>query len=207
MRVLVLESDRDAADNAIYALQAAGHRVLRCHESGLPAFPCNALCDAGTCPIEAPDAVDVVLDYRARPYPRPTALEDGVSCALRHHIPLVVAGTSALNPFTPWTTAVTDDAAIVTACEQAAQAPLRRLAEPALAEVRERLAPEVGAEADVVVRRNGGALDVTIHVPETAGDVDGELAVAVAGVLRKHDRHASRITVAVRRGPSGPSPS
>lgn len=52
MRVLVVESDRRAADKAITDLQAAGHHVMRCHETDLPAFPCNALCDKGTCPID-----------------------------------------------------------------------------------------------------------------------------------------------------------
>ena len=119
MRVLVVESDRRAADEAITDLQAAGHRVVRCHEADLPAFPCNALCDQGSCPLETKERVDVVLDFRAHPYPKPTSFEDGVSCALRHHVPLVVAGTSALNPFDKWTTVIADGHNAVEACELA----------------------------------------------------------------------------------------
>jgi hypothetical protein len=207
MRVLVVESDRSAADRAVTDLQAAGHHVVRCHETDLPAFPCNALCDKGTCPIETDQGVDVVLDYRARPYPKPTAFEDGVSCSLRHHIPLVVAGTSALNPFDKWTTAVADKDDIVQACELAAAAPVERLAEPARAEVqrRLRLQPEVAERTDVVVHRSNRQLDAVVHLPDEADELDGTLAVAVAGVLRDHDRYASRVNVAVERSPMGPS--
>ena len=106
MRVLVVESDRHTADQAIADLRAAGHEVARCHERGLPAFPCNALADGGTCPLDSGSGVDVLLDYRAHPHPRPTRFEDGVCCALRHQIPIVVAGASALNPFDHWTTAL-----------------------------------------------------------------------------------------------------
>jgi len=201
MRVLVVESDRGAASKAITDLQSAGHRVVRCHEDDLPAFPCNALCDKGTCPIESEQGVDVVLDYRGRPYPKPMPLEDGVSCALRHHIPLVVAGTSALNPFDKWTTAIADEDDVVSVCETAIAKPIERLAEPARTEVRRRLAdrPDVADYADVVVHRSNGQLDATITLPGTADEIDGSLAVAVAGVLRAHDRYASRVNVAVRR--------
>ena len=215
MRVLVVESDRHAADSAVTDLQSAGHHVVRCHEQDLPAFPCNALCDQGTCPLDSEGGVDVVLDYRTRPYPRPTAFEDGVSCALRHHVPLVIAGTSALNPFDKWTTAVAaTDGTIVETCERATAHPIERLAAPARAEVRRRLRlqPAVADAVDVVVRRShGGQLDAVIVLADEAEDVDDELAVAVAGVLRRHDRAAPRVNVAVQRAPlhtlerSGPS--
>jgi hypothetical protein len=120
VRVLVLETNRRAADHAIAELRGAGHQVVRCHEVGLPAFPCNALCNNGVCELDASGGVDIVLDYRAHPLPRPTAYEDGVSCALRHHVPLVVVGTSALNPFDKWTAAIAGDDEIVAACEAAA---------------------------------------------------------------------------------------
>ena len=201
MRVLVVESDRGAASRAVTDLQAAGHRVVRCHEDDLPAFPCSALCDKGTCPIESEQGVDLVLDYRGRPYPKPQPLEDGVSCALRHHIPLVVAGTSALNPYDKWTTAIAEDDDIVAACETAVSMPIERLAEPARTEVRRRLGDraEVANQADVVVHRTNGQLDATITLPGSAEELDGSLAVAVAGVLRAHDRFASRVNVAVQR--------
>jgi hypothetical protein len=207
MRVLVVESDRHSADKAITDLQAAGHHVVRCHEVDLPAFPCNALRDQRTCPIDHPDSVDVVLDYRAHPHPRPTPFEDGVSCSLRHQVPLVVAGTSALNPFDNWTTAIAGDDDIVEACERAVALPVERLAAPARAEVRRRLRsqPSVAEQSDVTVYRAHGQLDAIVHLPDEAEELDGELAVAVAAVLRAHDRFATRTNVAVERSGSGPS--
>ena len=64
MRILVVESDRHTADQAIADLQAAGHEIARCHERGAPAFPCNALSDGGSCPLDSGSGVDVLLDYR-----------------------------------------------------------------------------------------------------------------------------------------------
>jgi len=211
MRVLVVESDRGTADIAVTDLQAAGHHVVRCHETDLPAFPCNALCDAGTCPLDSAEGVDVVLDHRLHPYPRPTVFEDGVSCALRRHIPLVVTGTSALNPFDRWTTAIAGDDDVVQVCEHAASSSIEKLASPARAEIRRLLedAPDIAQRADVEVHRSGTVLNVTIHLPDEANDVDGRLAVAAAGVVRSHESHASQVNVAVQRHSaevlSGPS--
>ena len=131
MRVMVIESDRQSAEHEVRSLREAGHEVVRCHEPGEQVFPCNALCDDHACPLEGGEGVDVVLDHRAHPYPRPTPLEDGATCARPQHIPFVVSGTAALNPFEPWTTAVADDGDIVATCVTVARAPLQRLAEPA----------------------------------------------------------------------------
>ncbi|MGZ4690569.1 MAG: hypothetical protein ACXWAY_13165, partial [Acidimicrobiia bacterium] len=62
MEVLVVESEPGAAAIAIAQLEAAGHRVARCHEPGSRAFPCAGL-DPGRCPLEE-DAIDVVLTVR-----------------------------------------------------------------------------------------------------------------------------------------------
>ncbi len=202
MRVMLLESDRRSADDAVRALRDAGHDVVRCHEVDLPSFPCNALCDEQTCPLEGGEGVDVVLDHRAHPYPRPTSFEDGVVCAIRRHIPLVVSGTSALNPFSPWTTAVTHrgDDDVVEACELAADANLVQLAEPALAEVRRRIGdPTLAADADVRVHRRRTRLEATICLPAGTPPVDEQVSVAVAGILRAHDPYSSLIDVAVVR--------
>lgn len=197
MRVLVVESDRGAADHVVTELQGAGHQVVRCHEPDRPAFPCNALCDGADCSLDAAGSVDVVLDYRLHPYPRPTAFEDGVSCALRQHVPLVVGGTSTLNPFAKWTTHVAaDDAAIVDVCEDAADAPRDVLA----GAVREATRTIVGSlPLEVIVRRVGERLKATIVIPEHCDEVEGSLAVTVAGVLRARDPWIGGIDVAVRR--------
>jgi hypothetical protein len=204
MRVLVVESDRHSADRAIADLRAAGHEVARCHESGAPAFPCNALCDGGSCPLDSGSGVDVLLDYRARPHPRPTPFEDGVSCALRHQIPVVVAGAPALNPFDQWTTAVAADDSVVDACERAATGPIESLAAVALAKVRQLLSnePAVADVADVTVTRNAGTLQAIVLLPECADELDAALAVGVAGAIRTRDRWTPRVDVCVSRLPS-----
>ena len=58
-----------------------------------PAFPCSALTDDG-CPLRR-NIVDVALTVRQRPRSQPAPQEDGVTCALRTHVPLVVAGATA----------------------------------------------------------------------------------------------------------------
>jgi len=201
MRVLVVESDPHSADRAIADLRGAGHEVVRCHEPGRAAFPCNALRHGAECPLDAPPGVDVVLDSRAHPYPRPTPFEDGVSCAVRRSIPLVIAGADGLNPFDEWTTAIADNESVVDACERAAVAPIESLTEVARAKVRQLLSghPDIAASADVVVTRTGGRLAAEVVVPEDADEVEGSLAVGVAGAIRTRDRWTPQVDVCVRR--------
>ena len=206
MRVLLLESDRHAGDQVIERLTAAGHQVVRCHEVDLGAFPCNALCADGSCPLETGAPVDVVVDYRAHPYPHPTPLEDGVSCALRHNLPLVVAGVSALNPFDKWTTAIADDADIVDACEQAVLEPDRFLSEAATITLRDtmlRHGLDVNG-ASVTVTRRSGSVRAAMELPDKADWDDDALAVAVAGAVappRAAGPHRRRLRIrAARRG-------
>src|SRR5215831_9597160 len=101
MRALLLESDAHAGAHVERALESAGHTVVRCHEAGGPAFPCRALSDPGSCPLDAPGGVDVAVVFR-HPHPKPTAYEDGVTCALRRDVPVVIAGSPLLNPYERW---------------------------------------------------------------------------------------------------------
>lgn len=195
MRVLVLETDRHAADHIVRNLQSAGHTVARCHEDDLPVFPCRALFDEGRCPLDEPGSVDVVVDHRAHAYPRPTDAEDGVACALRQHIPLVASGVTVLSPFEDWVTTFVDgDDDVVAACEAAMAARVARLERPANAAI-----DEIVEGASVEVHRRGGCLRAVATVPADAGEVEGAIAVKLAGVLRHNDRRASQIDVAVRR--------
>jgi hypothetical protein len=125
LNVLVLESDLRGASRACAELTAAGHTVLRCHEPGEPAFPCNAFVAGRDCPLAA-HTVDVALDVRSRGRSQPTGLEDGVRCALLKQVPLVVAGDDLLDPISDFATAtigIADDVSV--AVERAAQTPLR----------------------------------------------------------------------------------
>ena len=104
-RALVVGTDDWAIDRAAARLEEASFTVLRCHEPGEPCFPCNALREGRSCPVEV--GVDVVATIRARPLRSAAEGEFGIICARREGVPLVVAGLSseALNP---WASAVVD---------------------------------------------------------------------------------------------------
>ena len=104
--VLVVGTDDWAIQQAADGLQADGVRVLQCHQPGEPAFPCNALIEGRTCPLDI--GFDVALTVRGRPLTRPADGEMGVVCALRHRVPLVVAGMATNNPYNKWAARVVE---------------------------------------------------------------------------------------------------
>ena len=115
--VLVVGTDDWAIEQSATELEAGGCRVLRCHEPGQPAFPCNALIEGRTCPLDV--GFDVVVTVRARPLSEPCQAELGVICALHQGTPLVVAGVASERPFGPWASlAVEQGGDVVTACEK-----------------------------------------------------------------------------------------
>jgi hypothetical protein len=202
LNVLVLETERGEADVARHELAAAGHNIVRCHEPGSSAFPCNALATGHTCPLET-DVVDVALDVRRRPRSQPAPLEDGVRCALQHHIPLVVAGSPVLNPYSDYAAEIIDrEADVVDACERVATAPLAEhtaLATRTLATVLERRSDTRPAPR-VTVRRRRGALLVEVADADQLDDATKAMAaVRVSGALRALDRHARAIDVIFSR--------
>ncbi len=200
LEVLVLESEPGAAEEAVYDLERAGHQVHRCHEPGKPAFPCRAFDEAG-CPLEA-GTVDVALTVRARSRSVPSSFEDGVSCALQHRIPLVVAGRVVLNPYDEFAAEVVNGTdGIVAAVEAAATGSLREHELLALDAARRVLASG-GAASDATVgataRRHHGVVTVGIRV---AAEIDPRtrdmIGTRALGALRRFDRHARQIDVAV----------
>jgi hypothetical protein len=100
--VLVLGTDDWAVEQAVTVLSEAGHEVLTCHPPGQPAFPCNALVQGRTCPLDV--GFDVVVNIRARPVDIPTLGEIGVVCGLHAGAALVTAGMGGRNPFAGWAT-------------------------------------------------------------------------------------------------------
>ena len=106
MTVLVVGTHDWAIEQSVQALEASDHRTLRCHEPGEPPFPCNALIEGRTCPLDA--GFDVILTVRARPLATPTAGEAGVICALRAGAPLVVGGIVDRNPYETYASRVVD---------------------------------------------------------------------------------------------------
>jgi hypothetical protein len=117
--VLVVGTDDWAVEQSATELEAGGFRILRCHEPGEPAFPCNALVQGRTCPLDV--GFDVVVTVRARPLSAPSQGELGVVCALHAGAPLVVAGVGSDRPFGPWAAATVEQGGdVVTACDKVA---------------------------------------------------------------------------------------
>lgn len=115
--VLVVGTDDWAIDQAATELEHRGFAVLRCHEPGQPAFPCNALIEGRSCPLDV--GFGVVADVRARPLTNLSQPEFGVVCALHHGHPLVVAGLSQEIPLGPWAARkVTEGKDLATTCEE-----------------------------------------------------------------------------------------
>jgi len=118
-RVLVVGTDDWAIEQSAAALEEAGFGVLRCHEPGEPEFPCNALIEGRTCPLDV--GFDVVATVRARPLDTMSPGELGVVCALRHGVPLVAAGVAPERPFGPWAAVTVEQGGeLVGACEKVA---------------------------------------------------------------------------------------
>jgi hypothetical protein len=199
LNVLVLESEVDAASVARDDLMGAGHKVFGCHEPGVPAFPCNALAEGHECPLLS-EVVDVALVVRSRPRSQPAPREDGVRCALQQHVPLVVAGSTLLNPFDAYATEVVDrDADVVDAVERAARSPMRHHTERAANALREVLDRRgVHASPLVAVVRHKGVLVIEVRVAG-ADALDHETksmaAVRMTAAVRAFDPNAKGVDV------------
>jgi hypothetical protein len=184
MRVLVMDSHPGAAGHAADALTADGHEVVRCRDQFAPTHPCAGY--EGACPIDDV-AVDVALDVRGRPLPRPTVGEHGVVCASRAGIPVVIAGQVAFQPFEPLTTVeLTGTSGVASACEAAVAA----------ADDADRKAVVDAVEAATgltaeVERRGEGDLFVTVRGAADAG----RAAVRAHQAARTVDTAARTVTV------------
>ena len=182
MRVLVIEDSGQAADAAAENLESAGMSVVRCSEPDHASFPCSGMPGQGGCPIEH-GPVDVALSVRAQGGDV-TVNEDGVRCALRHHIPVVAAGASDGAPWLPMATVVESDTAdVVGAVREAADAPLRRHTETATQQLRDLLErkdqPSEGATAEVHRVVGGLRVELTLG-PDVPTPVAQAAAVRVA---------------------------
>lgn len=195
MKVLLLESDPHLADQVAGRFQQAGHEVLRCHDADAPAFPCKGVDHAAECPFDHPGvAVSVVV--RAEGGAPPTPLEDGVSCSLRHRVPVVVGDEG--GPYEGWATPIPGD--IVEGAEQVARGNLEGHAAAVHAVVAQGLARIGVAPQDVKVdvRRTDGDLAIALELPVESGSHPAAFAAARAvGAARQYDRYASRIDVRV----------
>lgn len=134
MKVLLVH-DAHAEAPFADALEAAGHRIVRCTESGRPRFPCDGL--DGSCPLDG--TVDVAVVVHDRPGTDIHPGEAGVVCALRDGLPLVVAGNGSQHGFGEKVTAVAAGIAdVASACDRAVAARDARLARSVGGEVQVR---------------------------------------------------------------------
>jgi hypothetical protein len=198
MDVLMLESDPGAADAVVQELEEGGHRVFRCHEPGAAVFPCRALAGEGPCPLADP-GIDVAVTVRAHADPHPSPREDGVACALRARVPLVVAGNDILNPYDEWAADVVPDGDVVGACERVLAAPSGDHSEVATDALREALQRRTGStgNADALVWRDHRRLRVSLEGAEGLDDsVRGIVAADVAAALRAFDPVIPKIDIA-----------
>jgi hypothetical protein len=188
--VLVVENRRRAANDAIAALTAAGHRVHRCLSSDGPGFPCTAIVEPGSCPIDT--GIDVVLAVRSGIEPRPTRYEVGVGCAIRAGVPIAEQGTDALDPFATWVggRAAGDDevVAVVEAVAEAGFDDLR-------ASIASRIAPLLPAGVDPAdvrceFERSGHRFAIHLYGPEVGERVEQTITVRVLdAVWCAHHNH------------------
>lgn len=195
--VLVVESSPGVGWEEIEALQAAGHRVHRCHEPGERGFPCRAVAGTGPCPLDT--GVDVGMLVRRGIIPRATEHERAVSCLVREGVPLVEQGSDVLDPYAPFLTTRVDgeDGDVASACESAVETgygPLR-------AAIWERIDGHMAAEghrADEVridLRRSGDELRVVLQGPSISTSARHAIGVRVLDAVRAAGRTHGRIDV------------
>lgn len=197
--VLLVQSDRGAADKAVSELEAAGHRVHRCFDDDASSFPCRGVTDPQGCPLDAP--IDVVLSVRRPLHPWPTGIEGGLVCGIRAGLPVVEQSADDQGPFTPWVThRIAPDDDVVVACVEAAAAVDEELA----TDVRRRIARVlVAAEIDPAgatcwTERNLRGLDVHVSVPgKVSKGVEEAIAVRALDALRSSGHTYGRVDVHV----------
>lgn len=183
-------------------LEAAGHTITRCHDEGAPAFPCRAVIDGERCPLESED-VQVAVAVRLQEEPAGhSPEEDGIRCALRHRVPVVLAGAAAESPYAEWAARSCDLDHVVETVETVAESPLAQHSRAATRSFRAVLAQHDfdPVPASATVTRSGRDLKVTLSYP---GDLDRRVAemasVRVVGAIRDVDPYASKIDVDVSR--------
>jgi len=204
MRVLLLEGELGASCDAALQLAEAGHTVARCHSQDEASFPCRGL-SAHVCPLDEGD-VDAVVVVRAGEAPEGPEREfgeDGARCALRRHIPLVLAGETGRSPLGAFAAAISEADGLVDVVEKAAHAPLRQheaTARVAFATVLEAHGLD-SRIAEVEVTRDAGRLHVTLVPTAPVPTAVLEMAsVRVAGAIRAVDRTPRVIDVVTAAG-------
>lgn len=198
MRVLLVESRPGLADRAEAELRGHGYAIVRCHDAGAGPFPCAGVVEA--CPLLT-GPTDVAVVVRGAE-PDPSRYEDGVSCAIRHNVPLVVAAGGE-HPYRPWAAGEADPdrpGHVAAVCDEVLRGPLPLHGERATSVARQ-AAVAAGRDAGEVwveVHRSAPDLRAVLHV---GADVDIRtaewVATRVRAALHDYDRDAGHIDVTV----------
>ncbi len=202
MRIVVLESDPGSAGAVRAGLEQAGHTVVRCHDPQRPTFPCAGI--EQECPLDGPGA-DAAVVVRSAARQTPTGYENGVTCAVRQRVPLVVVSPTGASPYARYAEAVLDGedvGAVVAAVAQAATGRSAGHEAAATAAVHQVLAhhgiEHLAGGIAVEVRRSPVGLDVRLRLaPEVSPALRGELADRVHAAVRAYDPAAHRLDVGV----------
>jgi hypothetical protein len=123
VQVLMTELATDRARTAAALLETRAHEIVTCGDDVPRTVTCAAL-RGGSCPLDR-QTIDVVLHVERAD--GPGLADEGVVCALRRFVPLVVAArgqASAADPFVGWAAAVCDLDELEEALTEAAAAPL-----------------------------------------------------------------------------------
>jgi hypothetical protein len=216
MHILMTDMTSPGAGQAAGDLAAAGYDVHSCRDYDEDA-PCSVL-EGRPCPLEEfPVSVAVhvtsIPGRETHPTARPgneTTVGElsgaGALCAIRRHIPLVLAGDTGSSMLAPWATAVDSGGSLASTVVGVVRSPLAehsRISTAVLHHELLRLAAQGRATGDtaqarVEVQRNGSALDTQIWPGQPLGKAEGEaLAVHVAQSVREYDPWARTIDVRI----------
>jgi hypothetical protein len=196
MDVMLLESEPEVGRAEAELLEAAGHRVHRCHQPG-EGFPCAGIRAEGTCPLEIP--VDVAVVVRSRTAGEPTISEDGIACAIRAAVPIVEVGRGVEDPYGPWLAARVAPGDVDAGVVDAFDGRIARFID----DIRFRIDPLV-AQAGVAraavaceVTRTGHRLHVRVTGPATLSRLREAIAVRVYDAVRAAERTFGHVAISV----------
>jgi CheY-like chemotaxis protein len=123
MRILVTGTEGSGIDRVERDLQAAGHETTACASGPAARGRCRGTEDKSACPFVG-GGVDVIVAARQRPLPHLTKQEQLVECVLLNDIPLVVVGSTVMNPYGKRAAVLVEGFdEVVAACEAAVTAP------------------------------------------------------------------------------------
>jgi len=198
VQVLMSEITSDRARTAVSVLEAHGHEIVTCGDGTPRALPCAAL-RGESCVLSA-HSVDVALHVEG---PQPPGLGDeGLLCAIRSFVPVVVATTEPgipSEPFGPWAAAICDLHDLDEALVAAAAAPLEAHGAAATRAANAVLASAGMAPAwRAVVRRERRRLRVELISDEPIdADLCARSAVRAEGAIREIDGVTPTIDVEI----------